>query len=436
MTVGTLVKLYDICKKVDGKRVYGLIDAEVRFASDAAAQLNLLCEAAYRETGMVPHIRTVDHMTDAYVGLADYESYRALRFSYYTDGNNYAFSSEQAKPLADFIEQNAHEYGFINLSGEGDDGHFRYVGIPHALVMQDKNLTTLAAYAAFLKENYSDKALSVELGDTIYYIQSFDCTGVTATVACPPLYRSAAEISATGNGTVVLTVKAYGDGRIHALPYVAPENADRSDTVIYLDAGHGAHDPGAISPDGSYYEKDFNLAVTLKLRDYLTAMGYTVRLTREDDSFLAVDKRAPAALQAGSDLFISLHCNSVENIASPTAVGPQLYYNEVLDRNNPLYPHYLNKTIVNTFRSAINQGTASYIESGAAQKIEDNDVCSGSHLAVLREPRLPAILVEMGFITNSGDIALFLNEAWQETMAYSLALAVDTLFANDQLGAQ
>ena len=427
MTVGDVVSLYSLCPAVDGVRVYALISDNAFFAQEAATALTLMCEAAYRQTGMRVHLRTATHMDDTYVGYTDYLSYRSVRIGYY-ESAYYAFDDAKTKPLADFISANAHRYGFIDLSAEGDAGHFRYIGIPHATVMKDKGLSTLAEYHAFLRGRTC--ALKITLGDANYYIQSFDVAEGSATVKVPNQYKNQYELSATGNGSAVMTVKVYESGLGHPLPYVASGDADRSKTVICLDAGHGAHDPGAVWPqtgDPTYCEKDYNLAVTLKAKEYLEAMGYTVILTRDDDTFVELGDRVSFAKKYGTDLFVSLHCNSTDHPNSPTAVGPQVYFYD------SKYTNYLNHTIAQTFRNAINTGTAEYIGAGVSMPVEEGDVRHGEY-TVISDLNLPSVLIEMGFITNEGDRALFEDEAWRESMGYSVAMAVEKLFANDQLG--
>jgi len=78
---------------------------------------------------------------------------------------------------------------------------------------------------------------------------------------------------------------------------------------IVVDAGHGGHDTGAIGPTG-VHEADVALAVARQLATELAARGYEPILTREDDTFLPLERRAEIANRAHGDLFISVHCNA------------------------------------------------------------------------------------------------------------------------------
>ena len=79
--------------------------------------------------------------------------------------------------------------------------------------------------------------------------------------------------------------------------------------VIYLDAGHGGKDPGAIF--SSVYEKKLNLDIAKRLRKLLQAKGYEVIMTRTTDTFIELEQRAEIANTNNVDLFISIHNNSM-----------------------------------------------------------------------------------------------------------------------------
>ena len=431
--IGDAVSLYDICPTVDKTRVYALVSDTAKLSQEAAAALSALCEAAYRESGMRVHLRTAAHMEESAVGYGDYRSLKSVKIGYYDESTAvyHAFDEEKTRPLADFIRANAYRFGFIDLSTKNDAGHFRYVGLPHAAVMTDEGIATLADYHAFLDSR--DRYLHVSLNGVNYYVRSYAVSGETAAVKVPAAHQNACTLSASGYGSTVVTVTLYASGKAHPLPYVADMNANRKDKVICLDAGHGAHDPGAVWPqttNPTYLEKEYNLAVAKEAKAYLEAMGYTVIMTRNDDTFVSLDNRVAFAKQYGADLFISFHCNSTATPDSPTAVGPQVYFNQ--SESTQFY----NWTIARAFRNAINTATASYIAQGEAKPVDEDDLRSGGDLRVLRDYDLPSVLLEMGFITNEGDRALFEDSAWRETMGYAVAMAVESLFASDHLGLQ
>lgn len=168
--------------------------------------------------------------------------------------------------------------------------------------------------------------------------------------------------------------------------------------TIVIDPGHGGKDPGATG--GGVQEKAVALNVTKKIGAYLEARGCTVMLTRETDVFVELSDRARMANSAKADLYVSIHCNSVRDNARAT--GMEVYH----------YTH------------------ASEASKRAARVIYDKllPVCGlrgrgvkAKDLAVLRETAMPAVLVELGFISNPSDRAKLTNFAWQDDAAQAIA---------------
>lgn len=168
--------------------------------------------------------------------------------------------------------------------------------------------------------------------------------------------------------------------------------------IICIDPGHGGKDPGAT--DGGVQEKDVVLNVAKKIRVFLEARGCTVTLTREMDVFVELSDRAHMANAAKADLYVSIHCNSVRDNARAT--GMEVYH----------YTH------------------ASEASKRAARVIYDKllPVCGlkgrgvkAKDLAVLRETAMPAVLVELGFISNDSDRAKLTNFSWQDDAAQAIA---------------
>src|SRR3546814_8166016 len=90
-----------------------------------------------------------------------------------------------------------------------------------------------------------------------------------------------------------------------------------------IDAGHGGHDPGAISPDTGLQEKDVTLKIAKAIRDELVKSGRVrVALTRSDDRYLVLRERFQIARRLKAALFISVHCDSADN---PDANGATVY---------------------------------------------------------------------------------------------------------------
>ena len=156
---------------------------------------------------------------------------------------------------------------------------------------------------------------------------------------------------------------------------------------VMIDAGHGGHDPGALGSRSK--EKDNVLKVAKRLKVLLESHGHTVRLTRSTDVFLSLSERARLANGWGADYFISLHDNSA---TSTTATGFETFIH-----NGPVQ----SKTV--GFQNAIHAAIIKEIGIRDRGKKRAN-------FAVLRETRMPAVLVEYAFISNANDESVLINE--------------------------
>ena len=150
--------------------------------------------------------------------------------------------------------------------------------------------------------------------------------------------------------------------------------------IIYIDPGHGGADSGAVN--ARRYEKDDNLRLAKLVKDRLREQGHIVLLTREDDSNPTLENRIGAAVAAKADLFISLHRNSFTNSSAKGVEIWVRYSNhaaaagEVLEAVTKL-PHQANRGV----------------------KI-------GAYKVLYNAP-MPAMLLELGFISNAKDNELF-----------------------------
>ncbi len=189
--------------------------------------------------------------------------------------------------------------------------------------------------------------------------------------------------------------------------------------VIFLDAGHGGHDVGAVgSLNGtSYYEEDINLSVALLVREELEKRGFTVVMSRDTDKFIELAERVDMANRADADMFISLHCNS----AVPAAYGTRVLYT---DRS----VSYKKIKFAGYFEKAIEGFADLYNKMRKDVFVRSDKEESGYYLAVLCDTKMPSILIEMGFITNENDLKMFIKEDWQLNMAKAVADAVENSY--------
>lgn len=167
---------------------------------------------------------------------------------------------------------------------------------------------------------------------------------------------------------------------------------------VFLDAGHGGKDPGAIGY--GLKEKDINLAVTLKVGDILKSHGIEVVYSRTTDVFIELADRAKKANDFKADIFVSIHCNAAENTA---AKGVETY-SYPGSSNGAKLARLLQSSIVSSGVYTVDRGTKT------------------ANFAVLRLTKMPAALVEMAFITNGEDANILKNR--QNELAIAIAKGI------------
>lgn len=167
-----------------------------------------------------------------------------------------------------------------------------------------------------------------------------------------------------------------------------------NELIVCLDAGHGGDDVGAVSTDGKRYEKDDNLALTLKVRDELELLGIKTVLTREEDKTVSLRDRCRIANKKRCDLFVALHRNSS---ASGTGIEAWISKREKEDE-----------------RSTAKKLTKQLSELTGLQ---DRGVKNGyrdrtaNNYYVNANTNMPSILLEVGFISSDED-----NRAFDENI--------------------
>jgi len=219
-----------------------------------------------------------------------------------------------------------------------------------------------------------------------------------------------------------------------------PRQPQRKLRTVVIDPGHGGKDPGALGKD--LMEKDVVLTVGRKIRDRLRRAGFIVRMTREDDSFVELQDRPSLASKWKGDLFISLHCNAVDGEERKKKTdGFHVYIlREAESEEDKAIARRENKAAelsAKKTKSEItplewilleNQLNAFTKESERFAEFLINDYDGGSirkmgsgagqaGFMVLVGAFMPAVLVELGFITHPDDSHYMASERGQDDMA-------------------
>jgi N-acetylmuramoyl-L-alanine amidase len=214
--------------------------------------------------------------------------------------------------------------------------------------------------------------------------------------------------------------------------------------VIVIDPGHGGHDPGASGAQG--FEKDVNLAAALALKERLERSSrYTVVLTRDDDTYVPLDQRVRIAQRAGADLFISLHSDSggdatvrgasvytlsdkASNRAARFVKQDDWFMKASLTGDRGVQDILFDLTQRNTKNrsAAFAANLVSHID-GKAPLLRRSQRDAG--FMVLLAPDVPAVLLEMGFVTNAEDEEFLRDPAQRKRLMSSVGDAIDDYFA-------
>lgn len=224
--------------------------------------------------------------------------------------------------------------------------------------------------------------------------------------------------------------------------------AGRPGFHIVVDAGHGGKDPGAIGRTGTQ-EKDIALDISRRLRNNLQSRGFKVTMTRDRDEFISLEERTAIATRAKADLFVSVHANSSP---SRTVDGLEVYTLrdlEAIEKRDPqrLQNHrtlYKNLAMqdaeVNVqaivadmlynYKMTESQLLASHVNKATsltAQVASRGVKRAGFH--VLRNTLIPAVLVEVGFLSHAQEEAALKQSDYRQKIADGIAAGL-TSFAS------
>ncbi len=172
--------------------------------------------------------------------------------------------------------------------------------------------------------------------------------------------------------------------------------------TVCIDPGHGGGSSGAVY--GSRYEEDDNLRLSLLVRDILTDRGYTVVMTRDNDSDVSLSERCKIANKARASLFVSIHRNSS---SSEKATGMEMWVHSSKPTDDTLLAQNILDSL-ETVGISQNRGIHSGYRDGADKNYYIN-----------RNTKMPSVLAEIGFISNEND-----NKAYDENIEkYAKAIA-------------
>jgi len=214
-------------------------------------------------------------------------------------------------------------------------------------------------------------------------------------------------------------------------PLLRPQrvpNAGKVETIV-LDPGHGGHDKGALSRYGS--EKDFALDVARTLRPLLQAKGLRVIMTREGDYFVPLEVRAQIANAARNSIFVSIHFNATND--DPNATGFEIFSFTPLGApstsDGAIAPSSLSTQPGSAVDAQSMALSACIYHSMLGHIPEFDRGIKRARFAVLRLTKVPAVLVEGGFLTERGESQLIAKKDWRVKLAQAIGAGVESYVA-------
>ncbi|MEM6747598.1 MAG: N-acetylmuramoyl-L-alanine amidase [Pseudomonadota bacterium] len=224
-----------------------------------------------------------------------------------------------------------------------------------------------------------------------------------------------------------------------------PDREERTKPMIVLDPGHGGYEPGAIGVANTK-EKDVTLAYAKDLKRVLERRGYDVRLTRSDDTYVPHANRIQLARSQGADLFMSIHADSHEDhslrggsvytlserrsdrMASELREDGEFVLFDVEISSDDGVGDILLDLAQSNARQSSDRLADSLVASMRTKMPLLNNPKRRGALLVLLSPDVPAVLVELAFLSNPRDEANLINAAWRRQSVGAIADGIDNYF--------
>ena len=231
---------------------------------------------------------------------------------------------------------------------------------------------------------------------------SFVCMLMVALLQAQASYRSSLTLSKTSTGRL-----HPGQKFTHATIIKPPLLVQNF--FIIIDPGHGGHDVGTQSiSKPRYQEKSLNLVTAQFVKSFLQQLGYQVLMTREDDTFVSLDKRALFANERKPTLFVSIHYNSAP---SAEAQGIEVFFYQSKEKK------------ARTIKSK--RLAQAVLKNVVAQTQAKSRGVKQANYAVIRETTMPAVLVEGGFVTNEAELQNLKDPTYLKLIAWGIVRGIE-----------
>jgi N-acetylmuramoyl-L-alanine amidase len=241
--------------------------------------------------------------------------------------------------------------------------------------------------------------------------------------------------------------------RVDALAVAKPAQMADSRPLIVIDPGHGGIDNGTQAGGGDVMEKNLVLGFGLALRDRIEKSGkYRVVMTRTDDTFIPLNDRVKVARTQGAALFVSIHADALPR-REGDAQGATIYTlsDKASDAEAERLAENENKSdaiggvnltdepteVADILIDLAQRETRTFSNRFARLLMGEMKNTARMHkhplksagFRVLKAPDVPSVLVELGYVSNKGDLEHLVSENWRSKTVASMAQAIDAFFA-------
>jgi N-acetylmuramoyl-L-alanine amidase len=332
-----------------------------------------------------------------------------VRVSQFSGDNNYSPNDRIVRLVLDVQDGTTNPN--VSIERDGDK----------LIIKPEKSIWEFITYDS----TGTDRLISIKNNDSVRYDVNYDSSSKRMDIIIPSedsdLVKSMTalsdnfirqiQVNENGDDTIVsiyfvrgIEFEVLSDKRAEVIKIAFRRDPNlKYDGTIVIDAGHGGKDPGAISSNGTQ-EKVVNLQIALKVQRLLEDLGFNVIMTRTDDTFVDLYERANIANRNNADLFVSIHHNSTLNKA---VQGLEILYcprGSGVGKTADQYP------LAEIISKSILQSTGG-IDRGIIQR---------PGLVVIRETKMPAVLVEVGYLSNAEEEARIINDGYQNKVAQGI----------------